>query len=174
VVAEFGWPGFTLEYLHAQTHSVDLGGEFTFNYGREGLVEVNPGVKLQGVVRFTLFDNGKLNFGLRLDPGLALYFDERYDEGTAFGVTLPAALALGISAGDALMLNFGMDVPLFFRITPTDNFRVELPFLFGVGVEYRIDSHLSMLFDCRFGPDVLIYTDADFAFRALLGIGYRI
>ncbi len=177
IVAQFGWPGISAEYLHAQTKSVDFGGEFTFNYGREGLVEANPGIKMQGVVRLSLFDNGKVNFGLRLDPGIAMYFDEAHDEGFAFGITLPASLAVGVSAGDALMLHFGMDVPLLIRIVHTDYFRVELPFLFGAGVEYRIDSHLSLLFDCRFGPDALIYsghTDTEYAFRALPGIGYRL
>ena len=177
VVAQFGWPGISFEYLHAQTRTVDLGGEFTFNYGREGLVQVNPGIKLQGVLRLMLLDTGKLNFGLRFDPGLVMYFNETHDEGTAFGLALPIAASLGVSAGDALMLHFGMDIPLLVRIVPTDAFRVELPFLFGVGMEYRIDSHLSLLFDCRFGPDALVYsdhTDTEFAFRALLGIGYRL
>ncbi len=177
ILAQFGWPGISVGYLHAQSSNLDVGGTFTFNYGREGLVEIDPGIKLQGALRLSLMDNGKLNFGLRFDPGLAMYFDEADGEGFGFGITLPAALTLGVAAGDALMLDFGFDFPMLIRIAPTDFVRVELPFLFGVGMEYRVDSHLSLTFDCRFGPDVLAYnhySDTRFAFRALVGIGYRL
>lgn len=177
ILAEFGWPGFLLTYLHSQTRTLDIGGTFTFNYGREGLLYIDPGIKLQGVVRLNLFDNGKINLGLRLDPGLLMYFAEPQGEGTAYGVTIPVSLLAGVSAGEAIMLHFGFDFPMLFRAATNDDFRFEFPFLFGVGVEYRVDSHLSLTFDCRFGPDVIAYShfsETDFAFRALLGIGYRI
>jgi hypothetical protein len=176
-LVQFGWPGIEATYLHARSKTVDVGGTFTFNYGREGLLEIDPGVKFQGTVRIRFYDNGKLNLGLRLDPGIAMYFSEPAGEGFAFGACLPAALALGVSVGDALMLHFGFDVPLLVRIVPTDFFRFEIPFLFGAGAEYRVDNHLSVTFDCRFGPDLLAYTDhteTQFAFRALVGIGYRL
>ena len=115
----------------------------TFNQTvARALLEIDPGVKLMGTVQgLNFFDTtGSSTSGCALDPGLALYFDEHNNEGVAFGVALPASLALGVSAGEALMLHFGFDLPMLVRITPTEFFRFEIPFLFGAGVEYRVDS----------------------------------
>src|SRR3954469_6981081 len=72
--AQFGWPGISATFLTGATPKGSFGGRFTFNYGQEGLVTgINLGLKFQGLVRLGLLDNGRVNLGLELAPGLALY-----------------------------------------------------------------------------------------------------
>jgi hypothetical protein len=176
--AQFGWPGIGITYLHGADHNLDFGGSFTFNYGYEGVPVINPGLKLAGVIRLNLVDGGKVNFGLRFDPGISMYFGNNYsryfnDSGFQFGLALPVSLAFGIPIGDAVMINFGLDVPMTIFLTPDAVF--ELPFLFGGGVEYHVDSHLSLTANTGFGPDVFIRNGSytEFNFKVLMGVAYR-
>lgn len=176
--AQFGWPGIGIAYLHGADRNLDFGGSFTFNYGFEGETHIVPGIKLAGVIRLNLVDGGKVNFGLRFDPGISMYFandNNRYfGNQFAFAIAMPVGLAFGIPVGDAVMINFGMDVPMAIFLTPGVFF--ELPFLFGGGVEYHVDSHLSLTANTGFGPDVFIGnggSDTQFAFKILMGVAYR-
>jgi hypothetical protein len=51
-----------------------------------------------------------------------------------------------------------------------------LPIEPGFGVEYKVDTNLSITFDSRFGPAIIIYSGgahAEFAFRVLVGVAYK-
>jgi hypothetical protein len=173
--AQFGWPGISIAYLHGSTSKMDFGGEFTFNYGFDGIVHTAPGLKFAGVIRLNMYDKGKVSAGLRFDPGITMYFSGFLADQFAFGLAIPVALQVGVDLGDALVLNLGIAMPMTIFFTPDVFF--ELPILPGFGVQYNIDSHLSVTFDTGFGPDVLIGgggAGTFFAFKTLLGVGYRL
>lgn len=166
---QFGWPGIAVQFLHGQTDLIDVGGKFGFQYGFEGTLDVNPGLRAQGTLRLRLYDQGRLSVGLRFDPGLVTHFRRI----TTVGLTLPLAATLGFALGDAVMLHFGVDVPFAVFVYPDTV--VEVPVLVGFGGEYHLDSHLTVGMDARFGPAIFRArtTEADFSFRALATLGYR-
>jgi hypothetical protein len=169
--AQFGWPGISIGYLHGAQSKLDFGGTFSFVYGFEGDPNlIDPGIKLQGAIRLNLVDNGKINLGLRFDPGIVTYFRFNAD----FGFTTPIALMLGVSAGDAIMINFGISLPMTIIVTHGAEFI--LPVLTGVGVEYHVDPHLSVTLNTGFGPEVYIRNGSytDFSFQTLAGIAYKL
>lgn len=175
LVGQVGWPGVSLGLLHGATSRFDIGGKFTFNYGREGIVtSVVPGLKLQAWVRLMLLQSGKVNLGLSFAPGPLFYFHETF---TDVGLTLPIALTVGIPVGSALMLNVGLDIP-FYVIFGTGGGAV-VPILLGGGLEYFIDRNLAVNFNVRMGPSVGTYGNfggrgnARFTLEALLGIAYK-
>ena len=171
IQAQFGWPFVGISYLHGLHDNLDVGGTFDFAYGFEGTVHTDPGLKMAGLIRVGLVDNGKVNLGIRFDPGITMYFQDQF----AFGLATPVQLALGVSAGDAIMINFAISMPITIFFTPDVFF--SMPILSGVGVEYHVDSHLSITLDTGFGPDVFIGRTGhgtEFAFFTLAGIGYRL
>jgi hypothetical protein len=174
-VGQLGWPGVSLGLLHGATPRFDIGGKFTFNYGREGIVtSVVPGLKLQAWVRLMLLQSQNVNVGLSFAPGPFFYF---YETGTDVGLSLPIALTVGIPVGSAIMLNVGMDIP-FYVIFGTGGGPV-IPILVGGGMEYFIDRNLAATFNVRMGPSIFPYEDfryrgrARFTLEALFGIAYR-
>ena len=169
--AQFGWPGVFIGYLHGQSQNLDVGGTFGFVYGAEWTTHVNPGLKLAGAFRLSFVDNGKINVGIRFDPGLNMYFRDQF----MFGIAMPIALAIGVSAGDAIMINFGLRMPMGIFFVP--DFLFTLPILTGVGVEYHVDSHISVTLNTGFGPEIEAVSrgsTTEFAFETLAGIGYRL
>lgn len=173
---QVGWPGLSLGVLHGATSRFDVGGKFTFNYGREGIVtSVVPGLKLQAWVRLMLLENSKLNLGLSFAPGPLFYFYETF---TDVGLALPISLTVGIPVGSALMLNAGLDIP-FYVIFGSGGGPV-FPLLVGGGLEYFIDRSLAVTFNLRMGPTIGAYGDfrgrgsARFTLEALFGIAYKL
>jgi hypothetical protein len=176
-VGQVGWPGISLGLLHGATPKFDIGGRFTFNYGREGIVtSVVPGLKLQAWVRLMLLQSSRVNVGLSFAPGPFFYF---YNNGTDVGLTLPIALTVGIPVGSAVMLNLGMDIP-FYVIFGTGGGPV-FPILFGGGLEYFISRDLAVNFNVRMGPSIFPNDDfiryrgrqARFTMEALFGLAYK-
>jgi len=171
---QLGWPGLSGTLLHGLTDKADVGGRFSFNYGYEGITEVTPGFKLQGVLRLELMDTPRYNLGLRFDPGFLLYFDNMFPDDIMFGLTIPVALTFGLPINRQVMLNFGMDVPFFFAV----NFeQFVVPILFGGGVEYQLDENMAITFNTRFGPAIVAAdrgSDSDFAFQMLFGLAFKL
>ncbi len=174
VGGQVGWPGISATLLHGVTREFDIGARLTpLQYGFEGRVrEQFLGIKLQGVARLQFVDNGKFNFGAEFAPGPMFYFP-RF-ESTRIGLSLPLSLKAGLRVGSAILLNFGMDMPMFVIFGGGHRAGFYLPILFGGGAEYFIDRNLSVNFNMKFGPS--IHTgrgDADFAMDVLVGVGYR-
>lgn len=172
-VGQLGWPGVSLGLLHGAAPKFDIGGKFTFNYGREGIVtSVVPGLKLQAWARLMLLQSSNVNVGLSFAPGPFFYFNEF---STDVGLSLPIALNVGIPVGSAIMLNVGMEIP-FYVIFGSGGGPV-IPVLVGGGMEYFIDRNLAATFNVRMGPSIFPYQDvrgrARFTMDALFGIAYR-
>ncbi|WP_194869342.1 hypothetical protein [Myxococcus sp. AB025B] len=167
---QIGWPGLTLGVLHGTSEKVDIGGKFSFNWGREGWVRhTSPGIKLQGWLRVELAKANSVSFALTFQPGPLFYFD---DGDTDVGLALPVAFVVGIPVSSALMVNVGLDMP--FHVYFGRSIGPVIPILVGGGLEYFIDSKLAASFNLRMGPALIPdWDESEFAMEALFGIAYR-
>ena len=172
LLGQAGWPGFSATLLHGLAPALDLGAKLTFNYGEEGIVsQIVPGIKVQAVARVRFFDNGKLNFGMKFEPGPLVYFTS--GETTA-GLALPLGLHLGISLSPAFLASVGVDAPVF-RLFGTAGGWV-FPILFGGGLEYFVAPDLAATFNLHVGPAVDtrgFRPVSNLALEGLFGIAYR-
>ncbi|QSQ23916.1 hypothetical protein JY651_02720 [Pyxidicoccus parkwayensis] len=168
--AQIGWPGLTLGLLHGGSERFDIGGKFTFNWGREGWVRfTDPGIKLQAWMRLLLAQKGNISLALTFQPGPLFYFPEG---DTDVGLALPVALVVGIPAGSAVMVNLGLDMP--FHVYFGEGIGPVFPILVGGGLEYFIDRSLAVNFNIRMGPSLIPDFEAtEFTLEALVGVGYR-
>lgn len=179
IAAQLGWPGLSAEYLHGATSRFDIGAKLTpINYGFEGIVtRVIPGIKVQAVARLGLVEQSRFNLGLEFAPGPLFYFPAGRAS-TIVGLDLPLRLAAGIPIGSAIMINAGIDMPMF--VVFGGGGGVTLPILFGGGAEYYLDRKLAVSFNLKMGPaiytsnlDTLRFGSADFDLEALVGVAYR-
>jgi hypothetical protein len=172
--AQMGWPGLTLGLLHGGAENFDIGGKFNFNWGREGWVRyTDPGIKLQAWMRLMLLQAGTVSLALTFQPGPFFYFD---DGDTDVGLALPVGMVVGFSAGSAVMVNLGLDLP--FHVYFGEGIGPVFPILVGGGLEYFIDSNFAATFNVRMGPSVIPDRDrrgddSEFTLEALFGIAYR-
>lgn len=182
VSLQAGWPGLTAGLLYGATDRVDVGLRLNFNYGFEGMVNfVEPGLKVQGVVRLALIEKQKFNLGLEFAPGPLFYFNNPYyyGTGTVVGLALPFSLTVGIPVGSAILLHGAIDFPMF--ATFGSYGRLWFPIMLGGGVEYFIDRSLAATFTMRMGPSIDTADNfrrsgptAWFDLQALIGIEYRL
>lgn len=171
--AQFGWPGISATFLHGATPKASLGGRFTFNYGLEGRVGgIDLGIKFQGLIRLGLIDNGRVNLGIDLSPGLALYFPG----GGAFtevGLALPVAFVLGIPLSDALALHVAVEMPMLATFTGYQTFYV--PIYMGGGLGYSLDKNLLLTLELQMGPMIDARQSRPyFGMEALFGLAFRL
>lgn len=154
VHAELGWPSISATLLNALSDQLDVGGKFSLMYGYEGITALGgvPGFKLQGVARLGLLERGKLNLGLRFEPGIFTYFFS--GGGAQLGIALPFELNAGFTLSPKLILNFGIDLPMFVVFGPYGGLAV--PVLVGGGAEYALSSRLAVTFNLRAGPSVAL------------------
>jgi len=186
LLGQIGWPGLSLSLQHGVSERFDVGGSFSFVYGLEGVPDVAPGLKLNAILKLNLISMTKFNFGVRLDPGLALYFPSNgvynthfqtvhfNSSVTTFGLQFPLEILAGVVPISMLSIHFGMSMPMVLFFTPDVSFL--FPFEPGAGVEYKVDSSLTLTFDSRFGPTLFVVsgdTHSEFAFRLQFGVGYR-
>jgi hypothetical protein len=172
---QIGWPGLTLGLLHGGSSNVDVGGKFSFNWGREGLVDaVDPGLKLQLWLRIMLAKTNNVSLAVTFQPGPFVYFIDRgrFDDDTAFGMAIPVGLVVGIPVGSALMVNAGIDIP--FHVYFGEGIGPVIPILFGGGLEYFVSNQLDVNFNLRMGPSIFPrFDDSAFTMEALAGVAYR-
>ncbi|WP_205519628.1 hypothetical protein [Pyxidicoccus caerfyrddinensis] len=167
---QIGWPGLTLGLLHGGSERFDIGGKFTFNWGREGWVRfTDPGIKFQAWMRLMLAQTNNVSLALTFQPGPLFYFD---NGDTDVGLALPVGFVVGIPAGSAVMVNLGLDLP--FHVYFGEGIGPVFPILVGGGLEYFIDRSLAINFNVRMGPSLIPDFDAtEFTLEALMGVAYR-
>jgi hypothetical protein len=173
VHVQAGWPGISATLLHGYTPTVDLGGIFSFNYGYEGDVNiVHPGLKLQGLVKFTVLDTPKYNLGIWFAPGYLVYFFGGA-VGTLSGVTFPIGAMFGLPVTPGVNVAINVDLPMFVSFGDFGSFTI--PILFGGGVEYFIEKNMALTFNLRMGP--IIYAKgggSDFDLQSLVGLAIHL
>ncbi len=167
---QIGWPGISLGLLHGGSDRFDIGGKFSFNWGREGWVRyTDPGIKLQAWMRLQLVKERNFSLALTFQPGPFFYFN-RHD--TDVGLALPLGLVVGIPAGSAVMVNLGLDIP--FHVYFGEGIGPVFPILVGGGLEYFVNRQLGVTFNVRLGPAVIPdIDDTEFTLEALFGVAYR-
>jgi hypothetical protein len=167
---QIGWPGLTLGLLHGGSERFDIGGKFTFNWGREGWVRfTDPGIKFQAWMRLMLAQTNNVSLALTFQPGPLFYFD---NGDTDVGLALPVGFVVGIPAGSAVMVNLGLDIP--FHVYFGEGIGPVFPILVGGGLEYFVDRSLAINFNVRMGPSLIPDFDAtEFTLEALMGVAYR-
>jgi hypothetical protein len=165
-----GWPGVYAGYSRGVASNVDFGVRVTFNYGLEGLVtRVQPGAKLQGLVKFRAFESGAVSLALLFEPG-PLFSVESFGN-SVIGLTLPVGFRMGFIVSSAIALGLSVDVPLWVQFG--DRGGVNVPILAGLGLEYFIKSELLAFFKTRMGPTIRPVGRLEVSFDAHLGVAYR-
>ena len=170
IAGQVGWPGLSFTYLYGAARELDFGARLTpINYGFEGRLDVRAGLKLQGVVRLSLVNAGRFSLGLEFAPGPLIYWSRNEAQ---WGLAFPIKLQTGLAVGSAMMLNFGVDFPMFvtFNVDPS----LYLPILGGVGLEYFIDRRIAITFNARMGPSIQTSNNTTaFAMDAMIGASYK-
>jgi hypothetical protein len=121
-------------------------------------------------------------------PGPFIYFHSNTT--STVGLELPMKLAMGIPVGSAVMLNVGVEAPLY--VLFGNGGGLVFPVLVGAGAEYYLDRNLAITFNARMGPSVLAssvsYFDtrfgtliirsggptAELTLETTLGVAYRL
>ncbi|MFZ5471645.1 MAG: hypothetical protein ACOZIN_19640 [Myxococcota bacterium] len=151
---EAGWPGLSMSVWRGAGPKLDIGGKASLLYGYEGITQMAgvPGIKLQGLIKLSLLDRNKINLGLKASPGMFFYF---FPGITDVGITLPLDLTLGFAATPSMMLNVGMDMPMFVVFGTWGGMVV--PVRLGAGLEYFLDRTMALTLNLRAGPVVNNY-----------------
>ena len=164
VHAELGWPGIGGTFLYGFTNALDVGAKFGFQYGVEGLVpSLDAGLKLQGVVRYRLWEEGHHNLAVRVSPGFSYYGRENSV------LTVPVELAFGHWLSSALLLHGALEVPFLARFGATNT--LAWPVVAGVGAEYFLKQSWVVTFRSRMGPVLQSGSPASFWLETQVGVG---
>lgn len=186
----FGWPGLHAGVVRGFTDQLQLGARFSFNFGVEGMMNgVVPGLKLQFLVHFKIWENNKFSLGVRFEPGPMVYFYTSASINNCFfdqfgnvvcgrntsataGLAMPLGVRLGIIASPAVAVGVSFDIPLWLQFGTTTSLQV--PILMGLGVEYFLQSNLLLAVTLKMGPTLSsIGNQAVFTFEGKLGGAYR-
>jgi hypothetical protein len=168
--AGVGWPGLHAGLAYGVLSKVDFGMRFSFNWGVEGSVRsVHPGLKLQGLTKVGLFDNGFLSFALKFEPGFLTYF---YSGHTMWGFAFPVGAQLGLVVAPPIVVGIHLELPMF--LTFGRGSSLQIPLLMGGGVEYFFNSRFLADFVLKMGPSFNSRGgSAIFVMEAKVGIAYR-
>jgi hypothetical protein len=123
-------------------------------------------------MRLMLVQSGNVSLALTFQPGPFFYFDDGDD--TDVGLSLPVGFVVGFSAGSAVIVSLGLDLP--FHVYFGEGIGPVFPLLVGGGLEYFISSSLAATFNVRMGPSIIPDRrgdDSEFTLEALFGIAYR-
>jgi hypothetical protein len=151
VYGEFGWPSVALGFQHGMSSKVDLGFRLDLIYGLEYTTTTALGMGMRMPIRIAMAKGGKFSAMLHFDPGVK--FDAFSFFGKPlFGIWLPLGLEFGIHIVPEATLQFGFDMPFYLNLTQA--VYVGIPIQFGFGFEYKIDDHLGVGLNTRFGPSI--------------------
>ena len=120
--------------------------------------------------RFAAYRKDRIGVLFHIDPGIKFYTTNP----AAFGFQWPIGVTLGYTVGPELTIAFGVDLPMFLRLTPSP-VDFYLGPLFGPAFEYHVDRELTIGLNTRFGP--MIETaggNTRFGFVTQLLLAYRL
>lgn len=131
-------------------------GALPINFGQA----VNPGFRIQALLRVKFVESGRISFGMNFEPGFFVYFPSLYY--TAFGILLAVEAQLGIAVSSALNIAIGLQMPVFLSFgagtgaAPGFVYRYNVhlvwPILAGGGLEYFVRSDVMLFAKFHVGP----------------------
>jgi hypothetical protein len=169
-----GYPGIWAELIHGVDPTLEIGGKLAFNYGFEGIVDLETlGLDFQFLLRKAFFDNGKIRIAGRFDPGILLYFPS--SRVTVFGITFPIGVEFGFPVSSEVSINASFALPMYAVVSGGTGF--VLPIMFGGGAEFLLEKNLALTFKLALGPSIVIASGyvggSAFTLNALFGAAYR-
>jgi len=167
---EFGYPGISFGLTHGTSATSDIGVKFDILYGFENTTDSEFGIGVRVPFRFAAYRKDRIGVLFHIDPGIKFYTTNP----AAFGFQWPIGVTLGYTVGPELTIAFGVDLPMFLRLTPSP-VDFYLGPLFGPAFEYHVDRELTIGLNTRFGP--MIETaggNTRFGFVTQLLLAYRL
>lgn len=147
---ELGFPDVSFGFQHGVSNAFDVGFRFSLAYGWEYRPDsIAMGLGMRVPLRFQIFRNGPLTGLIRFEPGIKI---DRFDY-VQFGLQFPLGFELGIHMTQQLAFQVGFDLPMNVNTTNGTYFAI-VP-LFGFGLEYKVDNHIAIGLNTRFGPSVI-------------------
>lgn len=184
---EVGWPDLSIGFQHGMSEKVDLGFRFSLIYGAEYTTYTSLGLGMRVPIRIAPVKRDKFSFLIHFDPGIKFdsfgstcgFNGSGYCGALLFGIWIPFGLEFGIHFNREATLQFGMEMPIYVNLT--NGAYGAIPILFGPGFEYKIDDHMAVGLNTKFGPSILArnyrgrsYSGADFGFITQLYFAYRL
>lgn len=181
---EVGWPDLSLGFQHGMSEKVDLGFRFSLDYGFDYTTATHLGLGMRVPIRISPKKSGKFSFLIHFDPGVKFdsfggaycgYGGCRGAGGLLFGIQIPFGLEFGIHFTPEATLQFGMEMPIYINLT--NGVYGNIPILFGPGFEYKIDDHMAIGLNTKFGPSIFAQdfgSGATFGFITQLYFAYRL
>lgn len=202
--AQAGYPGIWLDFIHGINPNWDIGGRFGFNYSFQGALGFGEssglcggfvscpsylgsgiGLDFQALIRATIGEIAHYKVALTFDPGLMLYFPSSSLVNTAAiaGIMFPFGAQIGFPVNPKLVFNASFELPLFATFSngvsnSNGGGAFFLPILFGGGVEYLLQSDLSLTFKLALGVTIstnspATISSAAFTLQTMAGVAYR-
>jgi hypothetical protein len=185
---ELGWPDLSVGFQHGMSDRFDLGFRFSLLYGYDYTTFTQLGMGMRVPLRFAVVKGPRFSFLIHVDPGLKFdafsngagcFRDHPLDgigcNGLEFGLQFPVGLEFGLHITPQATFSFGMEIPFYVNLT--NGVYGSIPILFGPGFEYRVDDHIALGLNTRFGPTIFASSDAggqtaDAAVFGLITQGY--
>jgi len=167
---EFGYPGVSFGLTHGTSPTSDIGVRFDILYGFENTTISEFGIGVRVPFRIAAYKRDRIGVLFHVDPGIKFYTTSP----AAFGFQWPIGVTLGYNVSPELNVAFGVELPMFLRLTPSP-VDFYLGPLFGPAFEYHVDRELTIGLNTRFGP--MIETaggGTQFGFITQLLIAYRL
>ncbi len=158
-----------VSYHHTVAPGLSLGASVGFDYG-QWVPNRQPGfssaLKLQGVARYTLWNEPGLRAGLRLNAGTRIDLASNNS-----GILLGGDLHVAWLLENRLFLGAGASVPIgiFFG----NQARLSVPLLVGPVAEFHWAPSWAVTAELKVGAD-LNTSGTRFASRVLVGVAYRL
>jgi hypothetical protein len=167
---EFGYPSVSFGLTHGTSATSDIGVRFDILYGFENTTISEFGIGVRVPFRFQAYRRDRIGVLFHVDPGIKFYTTNP----ASFGFQWPIGVTLGYTASPELNIAFGVELPMFLRLTPSP-VDFYLGPLFGPAFEYHVDRELTIGLNTRFGP--MIETaggGTQFGFIVQLLLAYRL
>lgn len=123
-------------------------------------------------MRLALHETSSLNVGLKLEPGVGLFFGRPF----TLGILANAGATVGFRIEERMVLGAGIDVPLMLWI-PTEadvNPFLSFPILLGPVFELHVMPPLALTLDFKMGPHINTTGGTTLGLKLMAGVAFRL
>lgn len=171
-----GFPGAAAQYARGLLDELDVGARVSINYGVLGLTNHSlwANVGLQALVKYRIFESGKVSLGASFAPGFVFMFPPYV--ATNVALVLPLELRLGFAASNAIGVGVSLGLPMYVIFGYGAEQRgFAVPILMGLGGEYFLRSDVAVYADLRMGPTLFALRaySAAFSVEGKLGVAWH-